>query len=67
MLPTYDLLTRNPDLAPVRDDPRIADVVAQCKRRHDELLDILVSARSRGEPPAFMAPALDTVLPRDRS
>jgi hypothetical protein len=61
---TYDFLSLNEDLAPLRGDPRFQSALGESRTRFDETLRILSAARGRGEYPAYLDPALDDLLPR---
>ena len=58
--PPYDMLMLNPNLAPLRDDPRFKEVSGQSKLQFDEMIQILNDAKAKGElPPYLEAPMAD--------
>jgi serine/threonine protein kinase/tetratricopeptide (TPR) repeat protein len=59
----YEFLLLNRDLEPLRADPRFRRLLDQARTRFNEMLDILSAARSRGEYPAYLDPALHDLLP----
>jgi tetratricopeptide (TPR) repeat protein len=60
--PPYEILTRNRDLASLRDDPRLSLIVARSKIQFAEALDVLEQAQSRGELPAYLREPLAALV-----
>jgi serine/threonine protein kinase/TolB-like protein len=59
LVEAYEVLALNKDLEPLRGDPRFQPVLQRSRSRFNEMLGVLAAARSRGEYPAYLDPALD--------
>jgi hypothetical protein len=58
LIDTYDYLLYNPDLAPVRADPRFAALAAPARAGFDSMTAILHDAELLGELPAYISQPL---------
>jgi len=58
----YDLLMQNPDLEPLRRDPRFQKIAARSRVKFEELMVILQEARERGECPGYLEKPLLELL-----
>ena len=54
----YDFLLLNPDLEPLRSEPRFQEAVSEAKRQWEEMLATFDDARERGELPAYLEESL---------
>ncbi len=61
-VPPYDWLMLNPQLAPLRRDPRFGRITPAAKTQFDGVSTILAQARERGELPPFLEPPLTKVV-----
>lgn len=62
--PPFDHLTDDARYAELSKNPRFQKVVQRARVQFDETVDVLQQARSKGELPEYLAPALSEVLRR---
>jgi len=63
-VPNYEWLALNPNLAPLRSDPRFKEIASRSRAQFDKVIDILNQAQAQGELPKYLEKPLADLAAR---